>query len=83
MCCLPDWGSCSLRKKMVPSIPMKSEQRPVETISRGRLPATFRRRVARLVPNTCNKGVNQILWNTIFREVLSIIDKILCAAKFY
>ena len=41
---------------MVPSIPMKSEQRPVEIISRGRLPATFRRRVARLVPNTCNKG---------------------------
>ena len=45
---------------MVPSIPMKSEQRPVEIISRGRLPATFRRRVARLVPNTCNKDVNEI-----------------------
>ena len=81
MWCLPDCGSCSLRKKMVPSIPMKSEQRPVETISRGRLPATFRRRVARLVPNTCNKDVSTL--NTIFREVLSIIGKLLCSAKFY
>ena len=81
MWCLPDWGSCSLRKKMVPSIPMKSEQRPVEIISRGRLPATFRRRVARLVPNTCNEGVSTL--NTIFREVLSIVDKILSFAKFH
>ena len=43
-------GSWCFRKNKVPSIPMKREQKPVENISKDRLPTMFSIIVPRVVP---------------------------------
>ena len=61
---ISEFGSCVLRKKIVPNIPMNREHSPVESIRRGRLPAMLRITVPTVVPSTWTHPTRMVAWNS-------------------